>query len=169
MTLPKITGNNPPQVPPEPRNSIPEVAPQGQAPLQPQHVDPIPQPQPNGQGGGAAAQNLLRQLDVLMIRAAEQKHALVEVEALKADMQGLMISQRKRDEIEHAAIKAETAFKAINQFSGQDLADAVLLEAGNKGGKFVWAADSAVGKAVQTAITAQAELSGLLRSLAAKA
>ena len=175
MTLPKVTGNSPPQIPPNPIENAP-VAPQGQPGVVPQGqpgVVPQPpaggvQPPPQGQPGGEAAQNLLRQLDVLMVRASAQKHALVESQALKADLQGLMISQQKRDEIEQAAIKAETAFRAINQFSGQDLADAVLLEAGNKGGKFVWAADSAVGKAVQTAITAQAELAGLLRELASK-
>ena len=166
MTLPRINGNNPPPVPLNPVEPAPmEPNANGGGVPQP----PVP-PQPPANGGAAVAQNLLQQLDVLLVQANERKNASVEVQVLKADLLEAQVSQAKREEIEAAALKAETAFKTINQFSGEDLANAVLMEMGTDGtgGKFVWAADSKVGKAVQTAMVAQADLAGLLRSLAAQ-
>ncbi len=102
---------------------------------------------------------LAANLDTMLLRAAKTASAPVDVQALKDTLVAAGLDKATRKAIEGAAKKAQTSFQAINQFSGRQIADALVKD---EKGRFDWDANSAVGKAVKAALDAQADLSELL-------
>ena len=101
---------------------------------------------------------LAASLDVMLLKAAKTAAAPVDVKALKGTLADSGLDKATRKSIESAAKKAQTAFQAINKFSGRQIADALV----KKNGCFDWNENSDVGKAVKAALDAQADLSELL-------
>ena len=101
------------------------------------------------------AKSLVRDLDVLLARAAESATKGVDVGAVKKALKDVNISWSNRRALNSAASKADAAFKAINGFTGRELAKAVVV----KDGKFDWDLGNPAGAAIKKALDAQAELS----------
>ena len=107
------------------------------------------------------AGQLVRQLDVLLARAAESATKGINAASLKDTLNQVDLSKGDRKMLNAAADKADAAFKAINRFTGFELAAAVSA----KDGKFDWNTTIPAGAAIKKAIDAQLELSDLLRQV----
>lgn len=110
--------------------------------------------------GVEKAKTLVTQLDILLARAAESATKGVDAGVVKAALNEVDLSKSDRKTLSALADKAEAAFKAVNEFTGRQLASAVAA----RDGKFDWAKNPA-GKAIRKALDAQAELSDKLRQL----
>ena len=102
---------------------------------------------------------LAANLDAMLLRAAKTASAPVEAKALKDTLVAAGLDKATRKSIEGAAKKAQTSFQAINQFSGRQIADALVKD---EKGRFGWDEANPVGKAIKAALDAQADLSELL-------
>ena len=102
---------------------------------------------------------LAANLDAMLLRAAKTASAPVDVKAIKDTLVAAGLDKATRKLIEGAAKKAQTSFQAINQFSGRQIADALVKD---EKGRFGWDDATPVGKAVKAALDAQADLSELL-------
>ena len=111
--------------------------------------------------GAGKAGVLLRQLDVLLARAAESATKGIDATSLKTTLNQVTLSKGDRKTINTAADKADAAYKAINKFTGFELAAAVAA----KDGKFDWNMTNPAGVAIQKALEAQMELSDKLRQI----
>ena len=105
---------------------------------------------------------LVRQLDILLSRAAESAARGIDAASLKDTLNQVNLSKGDRKTMNAAADKADAAFKAINKFTGFQLAAAV----GAKDGKFDWNLTNPAGEAIKKALDAQMELSEKLRQIA---
>ena len=104
---------------------------------------------------------LVRQLDILLARAAAGATRSADATAVKAALDELGLPEDKRKAIGTAAAKAQRAFMAINDFTGRQIAESVAAT----NGKFDWNEKNAAGVAVKAAIDAQSELAKLLRDV----
>ena len=104
---------------------------------------------------------LVRQLDVLLARAAESATRGVDASSLKDTLLQVNLSKGDRKALNAAADKADAAFKAINSFTGFELAASVAA----KDGKFDWDMTNPAGVAIKNALDAQMELSDKLRQV----
>ena len=86
---------------------------------------------------------LVRQLDILLSRAAESATKGIDAASLKDTLNQVNLSKGDRKTMNAAADKADAAFKAINKFTGFQLAAAV----GAKDGKFDWNLTNPAGEA----------------------
>ena len=77
---------------------------------------------------------LIRQLDVLLARAAESATKGIDAGSLKDTLNQVNLTKGDRKAMNAAADKADAAFKAINKFTGFELAAAVSAT----DGKFDW-------------------------------
>ena len=102
---------------------------------------------------------LAANLDAMLLRAAKTASAPVDAKTLKDNLAAAGLNKATRKSIEGAAKKAQTSFQAINQFSGRQIADALVKD---ENGCFDWDEANPVGKAIKAALDAQAELSELL-------
>ena len=102
---------------------------------------------------------LAANLDAMLLRAAKTASTPVDAKALKGTIAAAGLDRATRKSIEDAAKKAQTSFQAINQFSGRQIADALVKD---ENGCFDWDEANPVGKAIKAALDAQAELSELL-------
>ncbi len=102
---------------------------------------------------------LAASLDVMLLKVAKTASAPVDVQALKDTLVAVGLDKATRKLIEGAAKKAQTSFQAINQFSGRQIANALVKD---EKGRFDWDPNSAVGKAIKAALDAQADLSEML-------
>ena len=102
---------------------------------------------------------LAANLDAMLLRAAKTASTPVDVKALKDTLVAAGLDKATRKAIEGAAKKAQASFQAINQFSGRQIAEALVKDAK---GRFDWNEANPVGKAVKAALDAQADLSELL-------
>ena len=108
-----------------------------------------------------STKELVRQLDVLLSRAAASATKTVDAKALKATLNGAEgLATKARATIYAAAKEAEKSFKAIDSFTGRQLARATAAE----NGKFSWDMTNPAGVAIKKALDAQAKLSDLLRA-----
>lgn len=105
---------------------------------------------------------LIRQLDVLLARAAESATKGIDAGSLKDTLNQVNLTKGDRKAMNAAADKADAAFKAINKFTGFELAAAVSA----KDGKFDWNMTNPAGEAIKKALDAQMELSDKLRQIA---
>ena len=102
---------------------------------------------------------LIRQLDVLLARAAESATKGIDAATLKDTLNQVNLAKGDRKAMNAAADKADAAFKAINKFTGFELAAAVSA----KDGKFDWNMTNPVGEAIKKALDAQRGARGLAR------
>ena len=93
------------------------------------------------------------------MRAAENATKSVDAAAVKAALEKVNLSENRRKAIGEAADKAESAFNALNAFTGRELGDAVKAE----NGVFEWDNAKTASEAINKAIDAQAELADMLR------
>lgn len=108
-----------------------------------------------------STKELVRQLDVLLSRAAASATKTVDAKALKATLNGAEgLATKTRATIYAAAKEAEKSFKAIDSFTGRQLARTTAAE----NGKFSWDMTNPAGVAIKKALDAQAKLSDLLRA-----
>ena len=105
---------------------------------------------------------LIRQLDVLLARAAESATKGIDAGSLKDTLNQVNLTKGDRKAMNAAADKADAAFKAINKFTGFELAAAVSAT----NGKFDWNMTNPAGEAIKKALDAQMELSDKLRQIA---
>ena len=108
------------------------------------------------------AQALVKQLDVLLTRAAEGATQAVDAEKITAVFKGVKIAPHTLNDLQLTAEKASLSFQAINSFSGRELAATVKAE----NGKFDWDPKSPAGGAIRDTLDALSELSDKLRQLA---
>ncbi len=111
--------------------------------------------------GAEKAGALLRQLDVLLARAAESATKGIDAVSLKTTLNQVNLTKGDRKTLNTAADNADAAFKAINKFTGYELAASVSA----KDGKFGWDMTNPAGEAIKTALDAQMELSDKLRQV----
>jgi len=111
--------------------------------------------------GAEKAGALLRQLDVLLARAAESATKGIDAASLKTTLNQVNLSKGDRKTLNTAADNADAAFKAINKFTGYELAASVSA----KDGKFGWDMTNPAGEAIKKALDAQMELSDKLRQI----
>lgn len=104
---------------------------------------------------------LIRQLDVLLERAAESATKGIDAATLKDTLNQVNLAKGDRKAMNAAADKADAAFKAINKYTGFELAAAVAA----KDGKFDWDMTNPAGEAIKKALDAQMELSDKLRQI----
>jgi hypothetical protein len=71
---------------------------------------------------------LAASLDVMLLRAAKTASAPVDVKVLKDTLAAAGLDKATRKLIEGAAKKAQASFQAINQFSGRQIADALVKD-----------------------------------------
>lgn len=109
-----------------------------------------------------ATKALMRQLDILLIRAAANSTKSVDARAVKENLQKLDLPDDTRAKIDKLADDAEAQFKAINAFTGRQIGESLASE----GGKIVWRQGNAAADAIRRAIDSQLKLSGVLRRLA---
>ena len=109
---------------------------------------------------GAKAGKLVAQLDILLMKAAKASTKGVNVDKLKASLQQLVannvLDKATKDLIVKYAKTAADQLKALNKFTGRDLASAFDSE-GNFDG-----VSTRAGKAIAAAIKSQQALSDLL-------
>ena len=120
--------------------------------------DPLKETSDDAEKTGA----LIRQLDVLLARAAESATKGIDAASLKDTLNQVNLSNGDRKAMNAAADKADAAFKAINKFTGFELAAAVSAT----NGKFDWNMTNPAGEAIKKALDAQMELSDKLRQIA---
>ena len=111
--------------------------------------------------GAEKAGALLRQLDVLLARAAESATKGIDAAKVKDTLNQVNIPKGERAALNAAADKADAAFKAIDKFTGFELGAAVAT----KDGRFDWNMTNPAGEAIKKALDAQMELSEKLRQL----
>lgn len=133
-----------------------------------------PQSQPPAVSGGDdpaqdynvredAAKALSRKLDTMLLQAAKLSTRTVDDASLKSAMDAAHLGKADRKDLADAAKKAQKAMKAVSEFSGRQIAAALVA---GKDGFLDWKEGSPVAKAILAAIDAQAELSIRLTDLA---
>ncbi len=115
---------------------------------------------PPAQGRLEQETRMLDTLDALLLQAARTASRPMEAKALKTASTEAKLDKATRRAIEAAAKQADTAFKAINQFTGRQIAEAMKKD---ENGVFDWDLESPAGAALKAALDAQAELSEVLR------
>ena len=110
----------------------------------------------------ANARTLAQKLDVMLLQAAKMSSNAVTSEAVTtaADMAELDKADRKK--LAAATIKAQKTLKALGEFTGRQIASALVPD---KNGVFDWKSGNKVAAAISKAINAQAALSELITDL----
>ena len=107
----------------------------------------------------AQANRVAVKLDALLLNAAKSASSRVDVKALKTTLSSAKLDKATRNAIVNAAKRADTAFKAIDNFTGRTIA-AAMTKGGD--GLFAWDENNPAGAAIKAALDAQEELSDLL-------
>ena len=129
---------------------LPDVNANPEAPQQPQRAD---------------AKSFVRQLDVLLLNAAGKSVSADAAEKVRTTAQSLVdkhiLTQKEADKLNSLAADAAEKLRALDKFSGRDLAKALMQD--KKTGETVWSKGlfglSSAAKAVKSAIEAQQKLS----------
>ena len=154
-------------------NSLPPIIPQPQV-GDVRGPGQAPQSQPPAVSGGDvpaqdykvredAAKALTRKLDTMLLQAAKLSTLTVDNASLKSAMDAAHLGKADRKDLADAAKKAQKAMKAVSEFSGRQIAAALVA---GKDGFLDWKKGSSAAKAIVAAIDAQAELSIRLTDLA---
>lgn len=124
---------------------LPDVNANPGAPQQPQRAD---------------AKSFVRQLDVLLLNAAGKSVSADAAEKVRTTAQSLVdkhiLTQKEADKLNSLAADAAEKLRALDKFSGRDLAKALMQD--KKTGETVWSKGlfglSSAAKAVKSAIEA---------------
>ena len=155
-------GNNLPPIIPQPQ--VGDVRGPGQAPQsQPLAVSGGDDPARDYNVRKEAAEALSRKLDTMLFQAAKLSTRTVDNASLKSAMDAAHLGKADRKDLADAARKAQKAMKAVSEFSGRQIAAALVA---GKDGFLDWKKGSPAAKAIIAAIDAQAELSIRLTNLA---
>ena len=131
-------------------------------------------PEAEGEGAGAqgriqAATEMVQQLDVLLVKAAKASTQSLDGKAVKNSLQKLVTDGAlDKGSLKLLAKTADTAaktLKALDKFTGAQLAAAIKSGSGEKGAFAEIDVESKAGKAVKAAIDAQNALSDMLAQL----
>lgn len=141
--------------------------------IQPGGVEPPPNaPAPNEPpqeapagvpGGDAAAQELVRSLDVLLARAGKAAGRTVDEAAIAKLAKGAKFDKATVDSLRATAKAANEAMRVLDSFTGEDFANA--MEVNQETGVVDWNKSSYVGKSVKAALDKQQALSDALTKL----
>ena len=126
---------------------------------------PVQQPnvQPEGPGQQdpgvdasklSQGEQLVKQLDVLLLRAAKGSAKIADIQELKQAVRGFDLASKERKALNAAIDQVVQGMQSIQKFTGRELATAVDF----KDDVFAWA-DNDAGEAVQALLDAQATLS----------
>ena len=155
-------GNNLPPIIPQPQ--VGGVQGPGQAPQsQPPAVSGGDEPAQDYNVRKEAAEALSRKLDTMLLQAAKLSTRTVDDASLKSAMDDAHLGKADRKDLADAAQEAQKAMKAVSEFSGRQIAAALVA---GEDGFLDWKEDSPVAKAILAAIDAQAKLSIRLTDLA---
>lgn len=105
---------------------------------------------------------LTGKLDAMLLRAAELSTKAVSAEKVAKSVEQVGLSGDERARLEGLAHRAAKSFSALSQFSGRQIAAALVAE----NGAFDWKAGDAVATAIRQALDDQAALSEALHDLA---
>ena len=129
-------------------------------------ADAVPEnaPQPEK----AEAKSVVRQLDVLLLNAASKSISADAAQNVKTVSESLrdkgILTQKQADKLQRLAADAAEKLKALDNFSGRELAKALMQD--KKTGETVWSKGffglNSAAKAVKAAIEAQQTLSAEL-------
>ena len=132
-------------------------------PLPQADVAPEEAPQEMGK-----AKSVVRELDVLLLNAAGKSVSADAVENVKTVCKSLVdmgvLTDKEKSQLQSLAENAQAKLKALDKFSGRDLAKALMQD--KKTGETVWSKGffglNSAAKAVKSAIEAQQKLSAKL-------
>ena len=153
-------GYRPPVVPPQVGGSggVHKAPPSGGAPGA---VDEGGLPG-EGQPVRADAKSLSGKLDALLLRAAEYSTKAVSGKKIAKAVENVGLPRGERARLEGLADRAAASFAALSQFSGKQIAAALVA----REGAFEWKEGDAVASAIRQALDDQAELAEALHELA---
>ena len=128
-------------------------------PLPEANVAPEEAPQEMGK-----AKSVVRELDVLLLNAAGKSVSADAVENVRTVVESLVdmgvLTSKEKSQLQSLAENAQAKLKALDKFSGRDLAKALMQD--KKTGETVWSKGflglNAAAKAVKSAIEAQQTL-----------
>ena len=114
------------------------------------------------------AKSVVRELDVLLLNAAGKSVSADAVENVRTVVESLVdmgvLTSKEKSQLQSLAENAQAKLKALDKFSGRDLAKALMQD--KKTGETVWSKGffglNAAAKAVKSAIEAQQTLSAKL-------
>ena len=155
-------GHRPPVVPPQGEGvgEVRKLAPAGGANGGAGGVEEGGLPGAEGAVRGDA-KSLIGKLDAMLLRAAELSTKAVSAEKLAKAVGGSGLSRNERGRLEGLAKRAAESFSALSQFSGRQIAAALVAEKG----AFDWKGGDAVAGAIRQALDDQAALSEALHEL----
>ena len=114
------------------------------------------------------AKSVVRELDVLLLNAAGKSVSADAVENVRTVVESLVdmgvLTSKEKSQLQSLAENAQAKLKALDKFSGRDLAKALMQD--KKTGETVWSKGffglNSAAKAVKSAIEAQQTLSAKL-------
>ncbi|MBQ7178654.1 MAG: hypothetical protein IJS08_14665 [Victivallales bacterium] len=128
--------------------------PQGQVPVQQPQEQPVQQPL-------VTARSLTQKLDEMLFKVAQSATYSVNSKKLHVAVSSTKLSSNQRAALTKAADYAAETFKALSNFTGREIADALVVGEDNK---IDWG-NSTAGNALKKAIDAQANLSEKLHDI----
>ena len=137
----------------------------------PANIAPVPNPPPldapaGNAGGAAAAQELVRSLDVLLSRAGKAAGKAVDEASIAKLAKGAKFDKATVDALRDTAKAANAAMRVLDSFTGEDFVNAMKRDSNDPDSCVVeWDGNSYVGKAVQNALDKQQALSDALSKL----
>ena len=121
------------------------------------------QPAPAEAADVAGVKTLVRELDILLVRAGKAAGGALDGEALAKTAKAAKLDKATVNSLRTAAKDANAAMRVLDSFKGAELADALVRN--EKTGVVEWSEDNYVGKAVQEALDKQQQLSDTLAKL----
>ncbi len=115
-----------------------------------------------GQPVRAAAKSLSGKLDAMLLRAAEYSTKAVSAKKISKAVENTGLPRTELARLGGLADRAAASFAALSQFSGKQIAAALVA----KEGSFDWKEGDAVAAAIRQALDDQAELAEALHELA---
>ncbi len=139
--------------------------------VEPPRNAPVPNEPPQGApvgnaGNDAAAQELVRSLDVLLTRAGKAAGQAVDEASIAKLAKGAKFDKTTVAALRATAKAANEAMLVLDSFTGKDFVNAMKRNSNDPDSCVVeWDEDSCVGKAVQNALDKQQALSDALSTL----
>ena len=144
--------------------NVGNVQPQENINLQPLNVEGEGQPLEEQEKVNPS--KLAKQLDVLLLQAGKAATKGIDATALKEQVRDLGLSKKDLKTLNTLIDNAAKSLNALDKFTGRELAMATVMSVGQDSKyEFIWNDQEPAGKAIQTALDAQAALSAKLISL----
>lgn len=147
-------GNNPPQV------NLNEIENRNLLPQNRGNVGQSEAQQPVQTDELAKSSELVKQLDVLLLRAAKGATKTVDADALKTTAQQLHLSKKELKALTDTAEKISKDYQKLQKHTGRELASGVVLQDGD----FSWS-DNGYGEFLKDLLEAQAKFSEQLNTI----